>query len=137
MAFVGGDILEITYTHPEVGAGTIYCKSNESGVIDIGGFRSNDDANQITGGGDMIDQMNRIRGRFESPPIAWDMTGQDELDKLRKMAASPLKGNWTISHISGKIWGGRGKPVGDLTGDTNTALITLILAFENEIKSIT
>jgi hypothetical protein len=136
MGFIGGDIVEITYNHSEIGSGSILCKANEDGTIDLGGFRSSDDANQITGDGRLIDQINRVRGSFESPPIAWDMTGEDELQKLADMAASPILGNWTITSISGAIFGGRGKPVGDLQAATNTSLITLKLAFENKIKRI-
>ena len=137
MAYTGGDILEITYNHPTVGAGTIYCKSNESGTIDPGGYRSEDDANLVTGAGELIDQMNRVRSSFETPPIAWDMTDRDEIVNLADMAASPVLGDWTINHLNGKVWAGKGKPVGDINGDTNTALITLKLAFTNKLKPIT
>lgn len=136
MAFQGGDIIEITYNHEDFGSGAIYCKANEDGTVDPGGYRSNDDANMITGDGQFIDQINRVRASFEAPPIAWDMTDVDELDKLRKMAASPKLGDWTINHISGKIWGGKGKPVGDVQGTTNAANVTLKLAFEKELKPI-
>lgn len=136
MGYTGGDILEITYNHPIEGSGTIFCKANEDGTIDLGGFRSNDDASQITGDGRLIDQINRVRSSFEAPPIAWDMTNADELKKLSNMSKSSLLAQWTISHVSGKIWGGRGKPVGDMTGATNTSLITLKLAFEGELQSL-
>lgn len=137
MTFVGGDILEITYNHPVIGSGTIFCKANEDGTLDPGGFRSNDDQNSITGDGRLIDQLNRVRGSFETPPIAWDMTDQDELEKLSNMTESPILGDWTISSISGAVWGGRGKPVGDIQGNTNTAQITLKLAFEGKLTKIT
>jgi hypothetical protein len=136
MPYIGGDITEITYSHPTLGSGTIYCKANEDGTLDPGGFRSNDDANAITGDGKLIDQINRVRGSYESPPIAWDMTDQDELSKLAALAASPVLSNWTINHRNGKIWGGTGKPVGDVTGNTNTALVTLKIAFEGEVRSL-
>ncbi len=131
MGFVGGDITEITYNHPVIGSGTLFCKANEDGTLDLGGFRSNDDANSITGDGRMIDQINRVRGSFEAPPIAWDMVGENELQKLADMSRSPVLADWTISSISGSIWGGKGKPVGDIQGATNTAQITLKIAFEN------
>lgn len=136
MSFVGGDIIEITYNHSTLGSGTIFCKSNEDGTIDLGGYRSNDDANAITGNGKIIDQMNRVRGSFETPPIAWDMTDKDELQKLADMAASPVLGDWTWSSISGAIWGAKGKPVGDIQGTTNASQITLKLAFEGQIKKL-
>lgn len=131
MPYIGGDIIEITYNHATEGSGTLYCKANEDGTVTPSGYRSDDDANSITGDGKFIDKINRVRGGFEAPPIAWDMTDADELEKLANMAKSPLLGDWTINHINGKIWGGKGKPVGDLTGATNTAQVALKLAFED------
>lgn len=136
MGYVGGDITEITYNHPTIGSGTLFCKANEDGTLDRGGFRSNDDANSITGSGQMIDQINRVRGSFETPPIAWDMVDRDELDKLSAMSESPVLADWTIASISGAIWGGRGKPVGDIQGATNTSQIGLKIAFEGKVKNI-
>ena len=43
---------------------------------------------------------------------------------------SSILGDWTITSINGAVYGGKGKPVGDLQGNTNTSLITLKLAFE-------
>ena len=125
----GGDVIEMTYNHSTLGIGSIFLKSNEDGTVDPGGYRSNDDANSITGDGQFIDQINRVRGMFEAPPIAWDIIGKNELDILAKMAASPILADWTITLISGAIWGGKGKPVGDVQGNTNTGLITVKLAF--------
>lgn len=132
-----GDILEITFNHATEGSFSIFCKSNESGTLERGGFRSNDDDNSITGAGGFIDQMNYRRPSFESPPIDWDMTDTDAQDKLSNLAESSVLSDITINSISGKIWGGRGKPVGDIAGDTNTGLVTLKLAFENKIKPLT
>ncbi len=137
MAFVGGDITEIKYNHSVLGDGTIFCKSAEAGTMDIGGYRTADDAANVTGGGQMIQQISRVLASFEAPPISWDMTGADELQKLADMAASPILANWTISIISGAVYGGLGKPVGDLTADTMTAQVTLKLAFEGTLKQIT
>lgn len=136
MPYVGGDITEITYNHPTIGSGTIFCKANEDGTIEPGGYRSNDDDNSATGDGQFIDQMNWRRASFEAPPIAWDMTDVDEQSKLVALAESTVLADWTISHISGKIWGGKGKPVGDIPGVTNTAQITLKLAFQNKLKPL-
>jgi len=136
MGFTGGDITEITYNHPTIGSGVIFCKSNEDGTLELGGYRSNDDDNSSTGNGKMIDQMNFRRASFECPPIAWDMTDVDEQQKLVALAESTVLADWTIDHISGKIWGGKGKPVGDIPGSTNTAQITLKLAFDNKLKQL-
>lgn len=137
MAYSGGDILEITYNHSVLGSGTIFCKAAEDGTIDLGGIRTADDENNVTGDGQMIQQMNRVLASFETPPIAWDMTNVDELSRLSALAASPVLGDWTISVVNGSIWGGKGKPVGDLKGNTNTGLVESIkLNFENQLKQI-
>jgi len=130
MGYTGGDTIEMTYNHDTLGSGSFFFKANEDGTVDQGGRRSNDDANMITGNGRFIDQMNLVRASFETPPIAWDMIDQDELTKLKDLAGSPILANWTITNISGKIWGGMGKPVGDIQGNVNTAQITVKIAFE-------
>jgi hypothetical protein len=136
MSFTGGDIVEITYNHPTIGSGTLLCKANEDGTMERGGRRSVDDTNMVTGDGQMIDQINMARWSFETPPIAWDMTGLDESEQLSRLAGSPVLADWTITHINGAIWGGKGKPVGELPGATNTAQLTLKLSGSGRLRRI-
>jgi hypothetical protein len=132
---VGGDILEITYNHPTLGSGTIYPKAAEDSTIELGGFRSSDDANMIDGSGRMIDQMNRVRWGVDTV-VAWDNNDALELEALVKLAESPVPADYTITHISGAIWGGKGKPVGDLKGNGNAATFPLKLAGGGRLKKI-
>lgn len=127
MSYSAGDILEISYKHPTLGSGTWYPKSNEDGTNDPGGYRSNDDANMVAGNGQMIDQINRVRWSFEGV-VAWDMSVNDELDQARKLSGSPVLADWTITHINGTVWGGKGKPVGDIQGNTNTGQMSVKLS---------
>ncbi len=136
MAFTGGDFTEATYNHEDLGSGTIFFKANEDGTVDLGGYRSNDDQNAITGDGQIIDQMNRVRASIETPPVAWDMLERDELNALTLMAESPKKADWTLTHISGAIFAGKGKPVGDVQGSTNAANVGLTLHFDKKLKRI-
>ncbi len=132
---VGGDIIEITFNHPTVGSGIISPKSNEDSTFDLGGFRSNDDANMVAGNGEMIDQMNRVRWSLEAV-IAWDMNIRGDLEKLVELAESPVEAEWTISHINGTVYGGTGKPVGDMQGNGNAATFTLKVSGGNKLKKI-
>lgn len=125
--FSGGDLLEISYKHPTLGSGTWFPKSSEDGTVDPGGYRSNDDANMITGDGQMIDQINRVRWSFDGV-VAWDMAISDELDQARKLASSPLPADWTITHLNGTVWGGKGKLVGDVKSNTNTSQMSVKIA---------
>lgn len=124
---VTGDFTEITYNHPSLGNGAFFPKSGEDGTLDLGGYRSSDDANMIDGGGNMIDQMNRTRWSFEGP-IAGDMNTREDLEKLTALAGSPLHADWTFTHISGAVYSGKGKPVGDLAMNGNNGQISLKVA---------
>ena len=132
---VGGDIIEITFNHPIVGSGTIYPKSTEDSTFNLGGFRSEDDMAKIAGDGSMIDTINRVRWSFEVP-ATWDQNSANELDKLIELAESPIEADWTISSINGTVWGGKGKPVGELPGNGNAATITLKLSGGGRLKKI-
>lgn len=122
----GGDITEIVCKH-SLGTFRFQAKSGESFTVNPGGFRSNDDDDALTGGGEMIDQVNRKRSSLEGP-IAVDFESENETKNLPLLAASSELGVWTISHISGVVWKGKGKPVGDLNFDTNTAQMPLKVA---------
>jgi len=137
MPFSGGDIIEITYNHATLGSGTLFCKSAEDATLSKGGVRNVDDDNNITGNRQLILVKNIMQGFFQSPPIAWDMTDQEEDEKLNKLAESLILANWTISIINGVSYGAKGTVVGDIIGNTNTGLIESIkLAFEGEVKKL-
>lgn len=125
--YIGGDLIEITCNHPTLGNFNFATKSNESYTLDPGGRRSNDDANSISGNGVFIDQINRIRWSFEGPLMS-NFISNNEIDNLPKLAESPELGTWTFSHISGVVWRGQGKFVGDIQIDTNTAQVSAKIA---------
>lgn len=127
MGFIGGDILEVKYNHPSLGSGTFYPKAAEDSTFDTGGLRTNDDANQITGAGQAIRQMNNTRWRLETTLAADQNTAQD-LQKLAALAGHPDEATWTISHSNGTTWKGKGFPVGDVQYNGNAATMPLILA---------
>lgn len=131
----GGDITEITYNHPTLGTGTFYPKSNEDSTFDEGGIRSQDDMNMVAGNGEMIDSLTRSRWSFEAK-LAWDMNTREDLLKLRTLAASPVLADWTITSINGTVWGGKGKPVGDLKGAGKEATLPLKLSGSGVLKKI-
>lgn len=133
--YLGGDIEEITCSHPTLGDFRFQAKSNESYTLDPGGIRANDDANSVTGSGVMIQQKNRVLWSFEGP-VAVDMASGNEMENIPKLSASSEEGTWTISMIGGVIWKGKGIPVGDMQIDTNTAQMTLKVAGGGTIQKI-
>jgi hypothetical protein len=134
MGAIGGDITELTYNHPTIGQGSFFPKANEGNTIDPGGFRANDDASMISGDGQIIDQINRVRGSLEVLVVN-DQNVRNDLEVARLLAASPVLADWTASHINGTVWGFKGKPVGDLSADTNAATFNMKIATAN-IKKI-
>ena len=124
---VGGDILEITYNHPTLGSGILRPKAGEDNSYDLGGIRTNDDANSIDGGGTPIYQKNRVMAMFEVV-VANDQNVNEDLEQMIALAADPVEAEWTFSLINGTVYGGTGVPVGDLQGNINQATFTLKVA---------
>ncbi len=134
-AAIGGDFTEIRFTHPTVGTGSFFPKANEGNTLDLGGIRTNDDANQIDGSGNLILQKNRVRGSFECL-VANDANTRNDIDVACQLSESPELADWTISHISGVVYGFTGTPVGDIALDSNAATFTLKVAFTTAKKII-
>lgn len=124
---VGGDITEVTWNHPTLGSGTLRPKAGEDNTYDVGGIRTADDANMIDGGGNAIWQKNRIMGFFEIV-VANDQNTNEDAEKMAALAADPVEAEWTFSIINGTVYGGTGKPVGDIQPNINQATFTLKVA---------
>lgn len=127
MAATGGDISEVTWNHPTLGSGTLFPKSNEGNTYDVGGIRTGDDANMISGAGTPIYQMNRQRGFFEIV-VENDQNVRGDAELMAELAADPVEADWTFSVLNGTTWGGKGKPVGDIAPDINASTFTLKVA---------
>jgi len=132
--FIFGDVTEIVCQHT-LGEFRFSPKSNESFTFDKGGIRANDDANQITADGQMMSQLNRVRWSAEGP-IAVDTISDNELENLANLASHPDLGTWTFSLISGTIYKGKGRPVGDLQADSNAGTMTLKVAGSNKLEKL-
>ena len=132
---IGGDLDEATYNHPTYGSGKLYFKAGEDGTVDPGGITGADDAQMIDGSGRVIRQLTRKRWSVEGV-LAWDMNSEDELKQVNDMAGDPQEADWTFSHISGTVWGGKGSPVGDVQGSTNGATFTLKVSGGGTLKKI-
>lgn len=135
MSFIGGDVLEVTCTHPILGSFRFSPKAAEAFNVDKGGIRTNDDMSSVTGQGTGIYIMNRNRWSFDGP-VAVDMVSDNEFSGLSALAASPVEGTWTIAMISGAIYKGLGKPVGELKFDSNTASMPMKIQGSGQLELI-
>lgn len=127
MAVVGGDIVEITFNHPTVGSGVLYPKSNEDSTLNPGGFVNNDDENGIDGSGTAIFQKSRVRSGFEVT-LAHEMNLREDLEKVVAIAQSNEEADWTVTHVNGTIYAGKGLPVGAIASNMNAATFPLKVA---------
>lgn len=135
MASVGGDFIEITYNHPTLGSGTFFPKSGEESTLDLGGFRGEDDANMVDGGGNNIKQLSQVRWRFEGT-IANDMNTREEAETVTALAGSPVDAEWTFTHINGTVYIGTGSPVGDVQPSGQSATMAIIISGGGKMKKI-
>jgi hypothetical protein len=135
MGAVGGDIIEIAYNHPTLGSGTFFPKANTDSTFNLGGFRSDDSDDGIDGSGQMIDKLNRKRWSADLT-CAWDNNSRQELEQATALAGNPVQATYTISHVSGAVYKGTGKPVGDLAGNGNEATFALKIAGGGILKKI-
>jgi hypothetical protein len=119
----GGDIIEITYNNPDFGSGVFYPKSSEDSTYDLGGYRTSDDANMITGAGEAIYQVNRVRWTFEVK-CAWDFSNED-LEALSNLSAATSETQFTFTNVNGVIYKAMGKMVGDIKGNGNSATVDI------------
>ena len=132
---IGGDLIEATYNHPTKGTGVFYFKGSEDGTFTPGGLTTNDDNSMVDGAGNAIYIMNRKMWSVEGV-ISWDMNINNELDKLQELSEDPLEAAWTFSHIGGTIWAGKGKPVGDIAGNTGQATMAFKIGGGGKLAKI-
>jgi len=120
----GGDIIEISCKHPVLGSFVFAPKSAEDFTLDPGGYTNSDDANMVTGSGEIIRQKNRKVWSMDGT-VAWDMETVGDVHRVQDLADSPLESEWIFTHINGTSFGGKGSPVGDIQGNMNNATLKL------------
>lgn len=135
MAFTAGDITEITCTHPTLGNFTFQVKKGVEATYDLGGVKTQDDDEGITGSGEPIYDMQNSRWFVEMDSVAWDMNTRDELSSLKLLSSAAEEGNWTFNCINGDVRGGSGKPVGDIQG-TNKSNMSIKIAGGDGLEKI-
>lgn len=135
MSFIGGDIIELVAQNPVLGSFRFSPKANEAFTLNKGGLRTNDDNNGITGNGQAIRQLNRMRWSIDGP-AAVDFLSGNGFDDLDKLASSPRDTTWTITLVSGQIYKAVGWPVGEMPVDTNTAQVTLKIQGSGQLEPL-
>jgi hypothetical protein len=135
MSFVGGDIIEVTCNHPTLGDKVFSPKAGEDVTFDLGGFRTEDDDNQIAGNAQPIYKLNRRRWMVEMP-VANDMNNNLEYEFLVSLTESPLDSDWTFEHRNGTVYAASGRPVGDIQLNTNASQVQLKLSGGGTLSKI-
>ena len=123
MAAIGGDIIEITVNHPELGSGKFSPKSGEGFALDPGGFTTDDEDNGIAGDGSPIFKKTRKRWSIEGM-VKWDMNTSNELIYYRALEESSIQADYTFQSVNGTVWAAKGMPVGGNGGEMGDATFT-------------
>jgi hypothetical protein len=118
---VSGGFIEATFTHPILGSGNFEIKDSEAGSLEPGGYRTEDNDDDVGGQGTQITKKVRKLGSFEAVILGRD----GDLQKLNDLAASSAKADWTFEHVGGDIWGGNGAVVGEVKQDYQAGTIPL------------
>jgi len=135
MASYGGDIIEVTFNHPALGNGTFFPKANEDSTFDTGGFRVDDDADSVSGDGEPIYKKTRKRWSFETV-CAMDMNNRQDAVVWSDIAEADEEAEFTITSSNGTVWGGKGKPVGEINFNGNAATFPLKAGGGKKLKKI-
>ncbi len=133
MGYFGGDLKEGTVNHPVEGSVVFQFKASEDNTYDLGGQRTTEV--NVTGNGTSMRKINAVPW-VVSGLIAWDMLTELDLQKLCRMAASTLEGDYTFTSVNGSVYGGKGCPSGDLVGNVNNTTIPTTFSGGGELKKI-
>ena len=137
MAYIGGQLTQITYNHPTLGTGTFAPKSSEESMINLGGLRSDSGVTDIAGDGQAIRKMNLHRWMVDTT-IAFDSTamGKSGLALLTALGANPQEAVWKFTHVSGSVSSGSGFPVEVIDGNLGSATIKIKFEGSNSLQEI-
>lgn len=131
---VAGDVKEITFNHPTLGSGTLKPISGEDFTLSLGGFKTLDE-DVITSDGEKIDKITNSAWMAEGS-VRWaSQTGLD-LEKIKNLSGSTDNSDWTFELMDGSIYGGFGKPVGDIQGSTKDGTISIKLTGGGGLRQI-
>lgn len=133
---VGGDLIDVNWTHPNLGQGSFYFKAGEDSSLSIGGFISADEDSNIDGSGTRIDQLNRVVPYISGTAVNDMSVGT--LEQLQELAANPVAGTYTFTWINGHVYKiAGGKPVGAIEANVNASTFDLKIAGSNKAQKLT
>ncbi len=135
MGAVGGDITQISFTHPTIPGATFFPKANEESTYDLGGVRTDDDASGVDGAGNIIRKMTHMRWFWEGT-LAGDMNTRKDLESLTALAASTADATFKVAHINGAVYQGKGTVVGDVQQNGLNATIKIKFAGGQQMVKI-
>jgi hypothetical protein len=120
---IAGDIREITFNNEDAGSGTFKPIAGEDGTFDLGGRRTLDE-DVITSDGEKVNKISMMSWKYESS-VRWDAANGKDLEKLTLLSGSTKDTDFTFELMDGTIYGGTGRPVGDLVGSAKDGTISI------------
>lgn len=134
MPIIAGQFTEVMCQHPTAGDFKFDIKSGEDSEMDLGGDRIVDEANNKVSSGKMIVQFENATGYVQFTCGYTNECGV-YIQALISASGDEL-GTFTITHIDGSSYIGKGTIVGDVKPNRNAGTIQLKAAFEGEVQVI-
>jgi len=134
MATIAGIFTGIKVQHSVVGNQNFDMKSGEDTELDRGGLRIVDDENNRTASGKLILQYEN-KQPYIQPTVVVDADIEQYIQDLIANSFDEL-GTWTLTHISGDVYSGRGTIVGDVRPNRNAGTVQFKIVFEDELLKL-
>lgn len=134
MTIIAGYFTGVKCQHGTVGNLNFDLKSGEDSELDRGGDRIVDDENNRTSSGQLILQYESKQPYIQFTSVT-DAETEDYIQDLIPASADELP-VWTLTHISGRVYSGKGVIVGDVKPNNNAGTVQLKIAFEGELLLI-
>jgi hypothetical protein len=131
---IGGFLTEVTANHPTLGGFTFYPMANEDVSFDPITIMTEDDEESVDGSGNPVRKMKRKLPKIEFT-LANDVNNREDWNAIKQLMENPVESDWTFSHSNGSVFGGNGKPVGNLEGNLTAATFPVIISCR-DIKKI-
>ena len=128
----GGDIEEITISHPDVGKRSFAVEKGGDNTLDLGGYVKEIEMN---GNGTARAVQERKPWMIENIALNVEADNKD-LEFLQDVQDSPNDAEFTISYVVGDVYRGTGTLTGDLKHNTKTSLVAVNISGGGKAEKI-
>jgi hypothetical protein len=128
----GGDIEEITISHPTIGKRSFAVEKGADNTLDLGGYSKEIEMN---GNGTARASLERKPWMIENVSLNIEADNED-LEFLQNVQDSPIDSEFTFSYVVGDVYRGTGSLTGDLKHNTKSSLAAVTISGGGKCEKI-